>query len=48
MKSLLNLSLAGRILEACVKVKVKLSLCFNSAPNHEGVLRSGGIARLIT
>jgi hypothetical protein len=27
-----------------LKVKVKLSLCFNGAPRHEGELRSGGIA----
>jgi hypothetical protein len=27
--------------------KVKLSLCFNWAPRHEGVLRSGGIAQSI-
>jgi hypothetical protein len=26
-----------------VKVKVKLSLCFNWAPRHEGVLGSGGM-----
>jgi len=25
------------------KVKVKLSLCFNWVPSHEGVLGSGGI-----
>jgi len=30
-----------------VKLKVKLSLCFNSAARHEGVLGSGGIAALI-
>jgi hypothetical protein len=30
-----------------VKVNVKLSLCFNKAPRHEGVLGSGGIAPLI-
>jgi hypothetical protein len=30
-----------------MKVKVKLSLCFNWAPCHEGVLGSGGIAPLI-
>jgi len=29
------------------KVKVKLSLCFNWAPRHGGVLGSGGIAPLI-
>jgi hypothetical protein len=29
------------------KVKIKLSLCFNSAPRHEGVSGSGGIAPLI-
>jgi hypothetical protein len=29
------------------KLKVKLSLCFNWAPRHEGVLGSGGIASLI-
>jgi hypothetical protein len=27
-----------------LKVKTKLSLCFNSAPHHDGVLGSGGIA----
>jgi hypothetical protein len=25
-------------------VKVKVSLCFNGVPRHEGVLGSGGIA----
>jgi hypothetical protein len=30
-----------------IKVKVKLSLCFNWAPHHEDVLGSGGIAPLI-
>jgi hypothetical protein len=30
-----------------VKVKVKLSLCFNWAPRHGGVLGRGGIAPLI-
>jgi len=30
-----------------VKVKLKLSLCFNWAPRHEGVLGSGCIAPLI-
>jgi hypothetical protein len=29
------------------KVKVKLSLCFNRAPHHEGAVGSGGIAPLI-
>jgi hypothetical protein len=29
------------------KVKVKLSLCFNWVPHHEGILGSGGIAQLI-
>jgi hypothetical protein len=29
------------------KVKVKLSLCFNWAPCHEGILGSGGIAPCI-
>jgi hypothetical protein len=30
-----------------VNVEVKLSLCFNWAPLHEGVLGSGGVAALI-
>jgi len=29
------------------KVKVKLSLCFNLAPHHGGVLGSGGIVTRI-
>jgi hypothetical protein len=29
---------------SCSKVKVKLSLCFNWAPRHEGILGRGGIA----
>jgi hypothetical protein len=39
------LSLPSRICIHCLfmKVKVKLSLCFNWAPRHEGVLGSGGI-----
>jgi hypothetical protein len=37
------------IYEMCLtgSVKVKLSLCFNWATRHEGVLGSGGIAQLI-
>jgi hypothetical protein len=27
-----------------MKVKVKLSLCFNRAPHHEGILGNGGVA----
>jgi hypothetical protein len=30
--------------QQAVKVKAKLSLCFNRAPRHESVLGSGGIA----
>jgi hypothetical protein len=35
------------VLENIMKVKVKLSLCFKSAPHHKSVLGSGGIAQLI-
>jgi hypothetical protein len=34
-------------LSSWVKVKVKLSLCFNCVPRSEGVLGSGDVAPLI-
>jgi hypothetical protein len=33
--------------KTCFNVKVKLTLCFNWAPRHEGILGSRGIAPLI-